>query len=360
MSLKIGIVGLPNVGKSTLFNALTKQHAPAANFPFTTVDPNVGVVIVPDERVEKLATFFKSEKVVPTAIEFVDIAGLVKGASEGEGLGNKFLSHIREVDAIVEVIRFFPDPNVIHVAGGVNPLEDAETINTELALADLKTCENMLSKAKKDAKGGKTEDILRASALQKFYDALSAGDPARSVELTRAEIDVTKDVKLLTQKPILYVANLDEEQIKDANNIIVQFKQKFVSVVPLSIKIEQELAELPTEEQKIFLAEYGLTHSGMDDLIVAGYKLLGLITFLTTGPDETRAWTVIDGSTAPVAAGKIHTDFEKSFIFAETINWKELLDHGGYAIAREKGLVRNEGKEYVVKDGDVIVFKTGL
>lgn len=360
MALKIGIVGLPNVGKSTLFNALTKQHAPSANFPFTTVDPNVGVVIVPDERIDKLATFFKSEKVVPTAIEFVDIAGLVKGASEGEGLGNKFLSHIREVDAIVEVIRFFPDPNVIHVAGGVNPLEDAETINTELALADLKTCESMLNKAKKDAKSGKTEDVLRASALQKFYDTLSAGDPARTVKLTDAETDVTKDVKLLTQKPILYVANLDEEQIKDANNVIVQFKQKFSNVVPLSVKIEQELAELSLDEQKIFLAEYGLAHSGMDDLIVAGYKLLGLITFLTTGPDETRAWTITDGSTAPVAAGKIHTDFEKSFIFAETINWQDLLAQGGYGPAREKGLVRNEGKEYVVKDGDVIVFKTGL
>jgi hypothetical protein len=218
----------------------------------------------------------------------------------------------------------------------------------------------MLDKAKKDAKSGKTEDVLRAAALQKFYDALAAGDPARTVKLTQAETDATKDVKLLTQKPILYVANLDEEQIKNANNIIVQFKLHFPNVVPLSVKIEQELAELPPDEQKIFLAEYGLTHSGMDDLIVAGYKLLGLITFLTTGPDETRAWTVINGSTAPVAAGKIHTDFEKSFIFAETINWQDLLNCGGYGPAREKGLVRSEGKEYVVKDGDVIVFKTGL
>lgn len=360
MSLQIGIVGLPNVGKSTLFNALTKQHAPAANFPFTTVDPNIGVVVVPDERLEKLAVLSKSAKIVPTAIEFVDIAGLVKGASEGEGLGNKFLSHIREVDVIVEVIRFFPDTNVIHVSGGVDPLEDADTINTELALADLKTCESMLSKAKKDAKSGKTEDVLRATALQKFYDALSAGDPARVVKLTTAEADAAKDVKLLTQKPILYIANLDEQQIKDAANVISEFKNKYPNVVPLSVKIEQELAELPADEQKIFLAEYGLTHSGMDDLILAGYKLLGLITFLTTGPDESRAWTVVSGSTAPVAAGKIHSDFEKSFIFAETINWQDLLTNNGYAAAREKGLVRNEGKEYIVKDGDVIIFKTGL
>lgn len=360
MSLKIGIVGLPNVGKSTLFNALTKQHAPAANFPFTTVDPNIGVVTVPDERLEKLATLSKSEKVVSTVIEFVDIAGLVKGASEGEGLGNKFLSHIREVDAIVEVVRFFSDTNVIHVAGDVSPLEDAETINTELALADLKTAEGMLGKAKKDAKGGKTEDVLRATALQKFYDALSAGLPARTVSLSQAETNATKDVKLLTQKPILYVANLDEEQIKDAKKVISDFCKKYPDVVPLSVKIEQELAELPNEEQKIFLAEYGLTHSGMDDLILAGYKLLGLITFLTTGPDESRAWTVIEGSTAPIAAGKIHSDFEKSFIFAETINWQDLLTNNGYAAAREKGLVRNEGKEYIVKDGDVIIFKTGL
>jgi hypothetical protein len=358
--LQIGIVGLPNVGKSTLFNALTKQHAPAANFPFTTVDPNIGVVTVPDERLEKLATLSKSEKIVPTAIEFVDIAGLVKGASEGEGLGNKFLSHIREVDAIVEVIRFFPDPNVIHVSGGINPLEDADTINTELALADLKTCESMLSKAKKDAKSGKTEDLARAAALQKYFDALSAGEPARVVSLTNAEAEAAKDVKLLTQKPILYIANLDEQQIKDATGAISAFKNKYPNVVPLSVKIEQELAELPNDEQKIFLTEYGLTHSGMDDLILAGYKLLGLITFLTTGPDESRAWTVVNGSTAPQAAGKIHSDFEKSFIFAETINWQDLLTNGGYAAAREKGLVRNEGKEYIVKDGDVIIFKTGL
>jgi GTP-binding protein YchF len=315
---------------------------------------------VPDERLEKLATLSKSEKIVPTAIEFVDIAGLVKGAHEGEGLGNKFLSHIREVDAIVEVVRFFPDTNVIHVAGGINPTEDAETINTELALADLKTAESMLSRAKKDAKGGKTEDVLRATGLQKFYDTLSAGLPARTVSLGQAEADATKDVKLLTQKPILYVANLDEKQIKDAENIIADFRKTHPDVVSLSVKIEQELAELPVDDKNVFLSEYGLTHSGMDDLILAGYKLLGLITFLTTGLDESRAWTVVSGSTAPQAAGKIHSDFEKSFIFAETINWQDLLSNGSYAAAREKGLVRNEGKEYIVKDGDVVIFKTGL
>ncbi len=351
---------MPNVGKSTLFNALTKLGAPSANFPFTTVDPNVGVVTVPDERLDKLAKFSDSEKVVPTTVEFVDIAGLVKGAHKGEGLGNQFLANIREVDAIIEVIRFFPDPNVIHVAGSINPMEDAETINTELALADLKSVESMFEKAKRDAKSGRPEDIRRAEALQKIHSTLAEGQPARTVTLNQYEQEAVKDVRLLTQKPILYVANLDENQIKAANETVKEFSTKFSPVVPLSVKIEQELSELHDEEKKVFLSEYGLTHSGLDDLITAAYKLLGLITFLTTGPKETRAWTVVGGSPAPVAAGKIHTDFEKSFIFAETINWRDLLAAGSYASAREKGLVRNEGKEYVVKDGDVIIFKTGL
>ena len=360
MSLKIGIVGLPNVGKSTLFNALTKQAAAAANFPFTTVDPNVGVVVVPDERLTKLAELSASEKVVPTTIEFVDIAGLVKGAHKGEGLGNQFLSHIREVDAIAQVVRFFPDSNVIHVAGSVNPESDAETINTELALADLKTIESLLEKAQRNAKSGKPEDLLRLDAIKKLNEALSNGLPAKSVDLTDQEKEATKDVRLLTQKPIMYVANLDENQIKEKENIIANFSKKFSPVIPLSIKIEQELSELSPEEQTVFLSEYGLEKSGMETLIKAGYELLGLITFLTTGPKESRAWTIKTGSKAPQAAGEIHSDFEKAFIYAETIPWQKLLEAGSWAAAREKGWVRNEGKEYVVQDGDTIIFKTSV
>lgn len=359
--LKIGIVGLPNVGKSTLFNALLQRRAAeAANFPFTTVDPNIGVVTVPDKRLDQLAKLSNSEKIVPTAIEFVDIAGLVRGAHKGEGLGNQFLAHIREVGAIVQVVRFFSDDNVIHVAGTINPESDADTINTELALADLKTIEQILDRAKKDAKSGKADVVRRVNAVQKIHDSLAQGSPARSVEFTKEESEAIKDIRLLTQKPILYAANLDEKQIRDADTVLAGFHSKFQPVVPLSVKIEQELTELSPEDRKVFLAEYGLTHSGLEDLTRAGYELLGLITFLTTGPKESRAWTVTRGASAPQAAGKIHTDFEKSFIFAETINWQDLVNCGSYAAAREKGLLRNEGKEYIVQDGDVIVFKTGL
>jgi len=358
MSLRVGIVGLPNVGKSTLFNALTKQHAPSANFPFTTVDPNVGVVTVPDERLDKLAAFSSSEKVVPTAIEFVDIAGLVKGASAGEGLGNQFLAHIREVDAIAEVVRFFPDPDVIHVAGGVNPASDVETINTELGLADLQTVEKMWEREARNAKGGDPLIVRRADALKKFRDALAAGKPARDVSLIPQESETVRDIYLLTRKPILYVANLDETQIRTAADVIASFAKTHHPVVPLSVKIEQELMELPDEDRRAFLQEYGLSHSGLDDLIRAAYDLLGLITFLTTGPKETRAWTVRRGATAPEAAGEIHSDFQRGFIRAETIRWDSLLASGSYPAAREKGLVRDEGKEYIVQDGDVFIFKT--
>lgn len=360
MSLKIGIVGLPNVGKSTLFNALTKQAAASANFPFTTVDPNIGVVTVPDERLTKLAEMSKSEKIVSTTIEFVDIAGLVKGAHQGEGLGNQFLSHIREVDAIAQVVRFFPDPNVIHVGGNVDPENDAEVINMELALADLKTTESMQEKAKKDAKSGKSEDLARLEAVKKLNEALANGIPARSVKFTDQETEAIKDVKLLTQKPIMYIANLDENQIKEKEKVVAELAKKFSPVVPLSIKIEQELSELSPEEQKVFLSEYGLEKSGMETLIKAGYELLGLITFLTTGVQESRAWTIRKGSKAPQAAGEIHSDFEKAFIYAETIPWQKLLEAGSWAAAKEKGWVKNEGKEYIVQDGDTIIFKTAV
>jgi ribosome-binding ATPase len=357
--LSVGIVGLPNVGKSTLFNALTKQHAPAANFPFTTVDPNIGVVTVPDERLDALATLSQSAKVVPTAIEFVDIAGLVKGAHEGEGLGNQFLSHIREVDAIAEVVRFFPDPNVLHVSGTVDPASDAEIINMELALADLQTVEQTWERESRAAKRGDPVTARRADALGKFRTALGSGTPTRSVPLPDLEAESVKDLQLLTGKPLLYVANLDEEQIRRARETTADFTRDHAPTVPLSVRIEQELQELSADERTAFLTEYGLEHSGLDDLIRASYDLLGLITFFTTGPKETRAWTVRRGATAPEAAGEIHSDFERGFIRAETIAWDTLVQAGSYTTAREKGLLRDEGKTYAVQDGDVMIFKAG-
>jgi len=359
MNLRVGIVGLPNVGKSTLFNALTKQHAPSANFPFTTVEPNVGVVTVPDERLEKLAALSRSLKIVPTTIEFVDIAGLVKGAHQGEGLGNQFLAHIREVDAIAEVVRFFPNPDVIHVGGAVDPRSDAETINVELALADLQTVEKLHERSARDAKGGEAALVRRVETLSKLRVALLDGRAAGTVPVTLPEEESVRDVQLLTWKPILYVANLDEEQIRRAAEIVAQFALRHHPVVPLSVKIEQELTELAIEEKSTFLAEYGLDHSGLLDLIREAYALLGLITFLTTGPKETRAWTIKKGATASEAAGKIHSDFERGFIRAETIAWDRLVAAGSYAVAREQGIVRDEGKTYVVQDGDVFVFRVG-
>ncbi len=356
MPLSIGIVGLPNVGKSTLFNALTKLRAPAANFPFTTVDPNVGIVTVPDARLMKLSEMSASRKTVPTAIEFVDIAGLVKGAHAGEGLGNKFLANIRETDAIAHVVRFFGG-DVLHVDGGVDPVRDAETIETELTLADLETAGKMLERARSDAKSGRKEALERAAAMEKLHAHLAAGDPARTALLSEKEKDALADVKLLTHKPAVYIANLDEEQIRDPAAAVGAFAEKFSPVVPVCIKVEQELSELADGEKAEFLAAYNLKHSGLEDIVTSAYSALDLITFFTTGEDETRAWTVRSGALAPEAAGRIHTDFEQGFIRAETVHTDDLLACGSYAAAREKGKLRDEGKEYEVKDGDVFVFK---
>lgn len=348
--LRVGIVGLPNVGKSTLFNALTKQAAAARNVPFTTIEPNVGVVPVPDERLDALTKLSESAKTVPTTIEFVDIAGLVKDAHMGEGLGNKFLSHIREVDAIVHVVRFFEDSNIIHVHNKVDPHSDAETINTELALADLATVQKLIQNAEKIAKGQGVEAkdaAIQLVALKKIEGELSQGKPARDVVLSEKEQEVMATTALLTSKPMMYVANVSEDQL---HTPIPNF-------LSLSIQIEQEIAQLSPEEQRVFLAEYGLEDTGLNRLIRAGYELLGLITFFTTGKDESRAWTVRKGSTAPVAAGKIHSDMQRGFIRAETVAYDDLTGLGGYAAARAAGKVRDEGKTYIVQDGDIFVFK---
>lgn len=360
MSLKVGIVGLPNVGKSTLFNALTKQAAAASNFPFTTIEPNVGVVPVPDERLEKLAALSSSEKITPTSIEFVDIAGLVKDAHKGEGLGNKFLSHIREVDAIAHLVRFFEDANTIHVANKVDPASDVETIETELALADLATVEAALRRAEHDP----TSPSLRGAgakgpqdSLKRLHEHLSAGKQARDFKTTKEENEIIAPLSLLTRKPTLYIANVSESQISNIEATVGEFAKKYSPVLPLSVKIEQELIQLSDEERATFLAEYGLTQTGLARLIAASYQTLGLITFLTTGPTESRAWTVTQGNLAPQAAGKIHSDMERGFIRAETVAYVDLIAAGSYAVARAAGKVRDEGKEYVVRDGDVMLFK---
>lgn len=360
MSLKIGIVGLPNVGKSTLFNALTKQAAAARNVPFTTIEPNVGVVPVPDPRLDVLAKLSESEKIVPTTIEFVDIAGLVKNAHAGEGLGNKFLSHVREVDAIVHVVRFFEDADVIHVHNAVNPSGDADTINTELALADLAIIQKLIQNAEKTAKASSPEGKTAAAqlgVLQKIEQQLSQGSPARNTELTEKEQELIQGIALLTIKPMMYVANVSEEQLKNPPQELTLSDETKVPVLALSVKIEQEIIQLPEDEREIFLSEYGLTETGLDRLIRAGYECLGLITFLTTGKQETRAWTVTKGSSAPQAAGKIHSDMERGFIRAETVSYEDLTTLGSYAAARAAGKVRDEGKTYIVKDGDIFLFK---
>ncbi len=362
--MKLGIVGLPNVGKSTLFNSLTKAGALAANYPFATIDPNVGVVSVPDERIEKLGELYHTKKVTPAVIEFVDIAGLVKGASKGEGLGNQFLSNIREVDAIVHVVRCFEDANVVHVDGNINPLRDIETINLELIFADIEVLERRVAKqtraAHNDKKAAKEVDMLK-----RLIAHLEAGKMAKTFELADEEEEELYAINnLLTDKPVIYAANVAEDDLADdaASNAHVQAVREFAKedgsgVFVICAQIEQEIAELDDDEKAMFLEDLGLSESGLEKLIKASYDLLGLMSFLTAGEDECRAWTIKKGTKAPQAAGKIHTDFERGFIKAEVVNYKDLLEYGSLAAAREKGLVGMEGKDYVVQDGDVILFR---
>ena len=362
--MKLGIVGLPNVGKSTLFNSLTKAGAESANYPFCTIDPNVGIVPVPDKRLQLLGDMYKSKKVTPAVIEFVDIAGLVKGASKGEGLGNQFLSNIREVDAIVHVVRCFEDANVIHVDGNVNPMRDIETINFELIFSDLEIMERRYAKVAKAARMDKTLG-KEAALLEKLKDHLESGRMAKSyVPEDEDEAEILQGYNLLTYKPVIYAANVAEDELADdgASNKGVQTVREFAQsegseVFVICAQIEQEISELDDDEKSMFLEDLGLEESGLEKLIRASYSLLGLMSFLTAGEDETRAWTIKIGTKAPQAAGKIHSDFERGFIKAEVVNYKDLLEQGSLAAAREKGLVGMEGKEYVVKDGDVILFR---
>ena len=361
--MKLGIIGLPNVGKSTLFNAITGAGAQSANYPFCTIDPNVGIVAVPDSRLDTLSEMYNPQKYTPAVIEFVDIAGLVRGASKGEGLGNKFLSHIRDVDAVVHVVRCFEDTDIVHVDGNVDPARDIETINLELIFADMETLERRIDKTKKLAKADKS--LLEAVAVyEKVYAVLEEGRTARTCELDEDEIAIMDEVGLLTMKPVIYAANVSEDEaggVSPDNDyykaVCAEAAKESAQVIPVCAGIEAEISELEAEEKAEFLADLGITESGLDKLIKAGYSLLGLISFLTAGPKEVRAWTITEGTKAPGAAGKIHSDFERGFIRAEVVAYDDLMAKGSMTAAKEAGLVRSEGKEYVMKDGDVVLFR---